>query len=48
MTSLSLPALGERFNKDHTSILYANNKIVSQIEELAEEIEIIKEKILNL
>ena len=33
MTDLSFPAIGKLFNKDHSSIFYANSKIASYVEE---------------
>ena len=49
LTTLSFPAIGDYFNKDHTSIIYSVNKIAKlskdEEPELFEDIEIIKERI---
>ncbi|MGX7112654.1 chromosomal replication initiator protein DnaA [Gemella cuniculi] len=49
LTNLSFPAIGEHFNKDHTSILYSFNKIAKlskdDFPDIFENIEIIKEKL---
>lgn len=52
LTNLSFPAIGQHFNKDHTSILYSFNKVAKsnkeEMPELFEDIEIIKERLSNL
>ena len=49
LTTLSFPAIGDYFNKDHTSIIYSVNKIAKlskdEEPELMEDIEVIKERI---
>ena len=49
LTTLSFPAIGDYFNKDHTSIIYSVNKIAKlskdEEPELFEDIEVIKERI---
>lgn len=49
LTTLSFPAIGEHFNKDHTSILYSFNKIAKlgkdEDPEVLEDIEVIKERL---
>ncbi|MBF0714252.1 chromosomal replication initiator protein DnaA [Gemella sp. GH3] len=51
LTDLSLPAIGKIFKKDHSSIFYANNKVVTlkeENEDVATDIENIKNKIKNI
>lgn len=49
LTTLSFPAIGEHFNKDHTSIIYSCNKIAQldkeEEAEIFEDIEVIKERL---
>ncbi|MGX7070876.1 chromosomal replication initiator protein DnaA [Gemella bergeri] len=49
LTNLSFPAIGQHFNKDHTSILYSFNKIANLNRDdfpiLFEDIEILKERL---
>ena len=49
LTTLSFPAIGDYFNKDHTSIIYSVNKIAKlskdEEPELFEDIEVIKERL---
>lgn len=49
LTNLSFPAIGQHFNKDHTSILYSFNKIAKlnqdEFPDLFENIEMIKERL---
>ncbi|MDO4814266.1 MAG: chromosomal replication initiator protein DnaA [Gemella sp.] len=52
LTDLSLPAIGTIFNKDHSSIHYANSKVASMIVEnknnIVEHIESIKDKLKSI
>ena len=49
LTNLSFPAIGQHFNKDHTSILYSFNKIAKlnedEFPDIFENISMIKEKL---
>lgn len=52
LTDLSLPAIGKIFNKDHSSIHYANSKITSMVVDnennIVDDIEVIKDKLKTL